>query len=54
MSRPWIKLSEKHPIREGYYEVMYLDGTTDTKPFRIRPRQNILGFMTQKNVTHWR
>lgn len=50
----WTPTSEKLPEVEDYYEVKYTDGSVDEKPFRIRPRQNIKGFMTLDHVTHWR
>lgn len=50
----WNDLTEKQPKKEGYYKVKYEDGTEDEKPFRIRPKQNIKGFMTMTKVTHWR
>lgn len=49
----WIPVEEKLPETEGYYKVKFDDGTEDEKPFRIRPKQNIHGFMTMDNVTHW-
>ncbi len=50
----WINASDKLPETEGYYGVRFDDGSTDEKPFRIRPEKNIRGFMTEKNVTQWR
>lgn len=50
----WISVKEKLPNKFGYYKVKFEDGTEDEKPFRIRPRQNIHGFMTEKKVTHWK
>jgi hypothetical protein len=49
----WINLNDEQPTEEGYYKVKFDDGTEDEKPWRIRPSKNILGFMTEKNVTHW-
>ena len=50
----WINVNDELPKEEGYYDVKYADGSEDSKPFRIRPNKNILGFMTEKDVTHWR
>lgn len=50
----WISVEQYLPGTENYYEVKFEDGTTDEKPFRIRYSKNILGFMTEKKVTHWR
>lgn len=50
----WIKCEDRLPEVEGYCEVKFADGTTDEKPFRIRPSKNIKGFMTMEEVTHWR
>ena len=50
----WIDVKEAIPAIEGYYDVKFDDGTTDEKPFRIRLKRNVLGFMTEKNVTHWK
>lgn len=50
----WISVKDKLPNKESYYDVKFDDGTEDQKPYRIRPKQNIKGFMTEKNVTHWR
>jgi hypothetical protein len=52
--RNWIAVFETLPEFEDYYEVKFKDGTTDEKPFRIRPSKNIKGFMTETEVTHWR
>jgi len=49
----WTSVEEKLPDTEGYYKVKFEDGSTDEKPFRIRPKQHIHGFMTMDNVTHW-
>ena len=54
MDNNWISVVDQEPTEEKYYEVKFDDGSTDNKPFRIRPKQNIRGFMTEKNVTHWR
>jgi hypothetical protein len=48
----WISLKDILPQLEGYYDVKYLDGEEDSKPFRIRKDQ--AGFLTEKEVTHWR
>ena len=48
-----ISCKKEMPKEEGYYKVKFADGTTDQKPFRIRPNKNIRGFMTEKEVTHW-
>jgi hypothetical protein len=50
----WVDVSKDLPKVEGYYDVKYFDGEEDSKPFRIRPKNNIYGFMTEKEVTHWR
>ena len=50
----WIRVEQYLPGKEDYYEVKFEDDTTDEKPFRIRYNKNILGFMTEKKVTHWR
>ncbi len=50
----WISVHDSLPKKEGYYTVKYDDGSTDRKPFRIRPNSNILGFMTEKNVIAWK
>jgi|HubBroStandDraft_5_1064220.scaffolds.fasta_scaffold113652_2 hypothetical protein len=50
----WIPVTTTLPENESYYEVKFKDGEIDEKPFRIRPKQNIRGFMTEKEVTHWR
>lgn len=54
MKKNWIKTSTKLPEKEGYYNVKYKDGTTDQKPFRIKPSKNIKGFMTEKEVVAWK
>jgi len=50
----WIDVKEKLPEREGYFRVKFKNGSEDEKPFRIRPKKNIRGFMTLEEVTHWR
>lgn len=50
----WISTADSLPEKEDYYEVKFKDGTIDEKPFRIRPKQNIRGFMTELEVAHWR
>ena len=52
--KPWISVEDSLPEKEGYYTVKFKDGTEDEKPFRIRPNQNIKGFMTIDTVTHWK
>lgn len=52
--KDWIDIKDMQPEKERYYSVKYEDGTTDEKPFRIRPKQNIKGFMTMNKVTHWK
>jgi hypothetical protein len=54
MERPWKDLKVEQPQKEDYYRVKFEDGTEDHKPWRIRPKQNICGFMTMDNVTHWK
>jgi hypothetical protein len=54
MKRHWKDLNVEQPKKEGYYRVRFDDGTEDQKPWRIRPSRNILGFMTERNVTHWK
>ena len=49
----WIPVSERLPETEGYYAVRFENGVEDEKPFRIRPKKNIFGFMTTDKVTHW-
>jgi len=49
----WIPVTERLPTSEAYYAVRFKNGKEDEKPFRIRPKQNILGFMTMEEVTHW-
>ena len=51
--RSWISVTERLPTTEGYYKVKFENGEEDEKPFRIRPKKNILGFMTMDKVTHW-
>ena len=41
----WIPVTERLPETENYYRVKFLNGDEDEKPFRIRPKKNILGFM---------
>lgn len=53
-AKKWIDVNSLLPTKEGYYRVIFEDGTEDEKPFRIRPKQNIYGFMTENKVTHWR
>lgn len=49
----WIKVEERLPDTQGYYEVVFDDGTTDEKWFRIRG--NIRGWMVEdKKVVKWR
>lgn len=52
--KKWISVDDEMPKTEGYYEVKFANGETDEKPFRIRPKKNIYGFMTEDQVTHWR
>lgn len=54
MKNLWISVIERLPEKEGYYNVRFEDGVEDEKPFRIRPKKNIFGFMTMKKVTHWK
>lgn len=49
----WVEYNVD-PMKEGYYDVKFEDGTEDEKPFRKREHLNIRGFMTTKKVTHWR
>ena len=49
----WVSVEQALPKKEDYYLVKFTDKTIDEKPFRIRPKKNILGFMTEKKVTHW-
>jgi len=49
----WIPVTVRLPETEGYYAVRFENGVEDEKPFRIRPKRNIFGFMTMENVTHW-
>jgi len=53
-NKKWVSVIDALPTVEDYYEVKFEDGTEDEKPFRIRPKKNIRGFMTEKKVTHWR
>lgn len=50
----WINIEDKLPEKEGYYRVKFENGAEDEKPFRIRPKQNIRGFMTEKKVIQWK
>lgn len=50
----WIKVEDRLPTKEGYYQVKFANGEEDEKPFRIRPSKNINGFMTMEEVTHWK
>lgn len=50
----WISVNDRLPDSENYYDVKFENGEEDEKPFRIRPNQNILGFMTSQTVTHWK
>ena len=50
----WISTKDRLPTEEGYYDIKYEDGEEDQKPFRIRPKKNIYGFMTMDNVAYWR
>jgi hypothetical protein len=49
----WIDVNDYLPEVEDYYKVKFKDGSEDEKPFRIRPKKNIYGFMTEKPITHW-
>lgn len=49
----WIRIEDRLPNIENYYKVRFKNGDEDEKPFRIRPNQNIHGFMTMDEVTHW-
>jgi hypothetical protein len=49
----WIPVTERLPETEDYYAVRFENGIEDEKPFRIRPKKNIFGFMTMEKVTHW-
>ena len=49
----WIPVTERLPETEDYYAVRFENGVEDEKPFRIRPKKNIFGFMTMWKVTHW-
>lgn len=49
----WINVDDELPTKEDYYKVKFENGDIDQKPFRIRPNQNIHGFMTEDVVTHW-
>lgn len=50
----WISVKDAWPRVEGYCRVKYEDGTEDQKPYRHRPGKGIRGFMSEKNVTHWK
>jgi hypothetical protein len=50
----WISVVDELPTIQKYYKVKYSNGVEDMKPFRIRPTKNILGFMTENEVTHWK
>lgn len=50
----WYDITIAKPAQEGYYTVKYEDGTTDEKPFRIRLRSGINGFMCEREITHWK
>jgi hypothetical protein len=52
-SYTWIPVTERLPKTENYYAVRFKNGDEDEKPFRIRPKKNIFGFMTMDEVTHW-
>lgn len=52
-NRLWISINEELPKKEGYYAVKFENGIEDEKPFRIRPKKNIFGFMSMENITHW-
>lgn len=54
MKKSWISVKDKLPTMEGYFTVKFADEIEDRKPFRIRPNKNIHGFMTEKEVTHWK
>lgn len=54
MKRPWIDITVEQPTTEGYYTVKFSNEIEDRKYYRIRPKQNILGFMTEETVTHWK
>lgn len=49
----WVSVDDELPTVESYYKVRLANGSEDQKPFRIRPKQNIRGFMTEDVVTHW-
>ncbi len=52
--KDWIKTTERLPEIEDYYTIKYENGEEDEKPFRIRPKKNIYGFMTENIVVYWR
>ena len=52
--KAWISILEKLPHKEDYHKLKFGDGTVDFKPFRIRLSKNIIGFMSEEVVTHWR
>lgn len=54
LKNKWVDASIALPTNEGYYKVKFSDNSEDEKPFRIRHNKNIHGFMTEKNVTHWK
>lgn len=54
MKAVWNDILLTQPKKEGYYRVKFEDGSEDEKPFRIRPKRNIYGFMTELKVTHWK
>lgn len=56
--KKWISIKSSLPNVEAgkvkYFAVKFSDGTTDQLPYRNKPHKKILGFMTEKEVTHWR
>lgn len=48
----FVSVKERLPEEPSYYRVRFADGTEDEKPFRAR--RSVRGFMTEKDVTHWR
>lgn len=50
----WKSVERELPDEEGYYGVTFDNGETDELRFRIRSRKNIHGFMSERDVTHWR